>query len=221
MSAAWESTAATATLRSRPRRLRVCRPPIRACRATRRSGRRARCSSRCATSLAQNKPLEWTRVHDLPDFVYFNHAIHVQKGVGCVSCHGRVDKMPMTWKEEPMTMSWCLDCHRHPERHLREKSEVLVMDLRSHLGAANQERARTRQAKPCRSRSTDQLFGVPPMKQLPELTVLDNVPPDRRLEPALGGAIAGCVEEPRRASRGRTGGGGLERPISGEGGRNR
>ena len=81
------------------------------------------------TSLAENKPLVWTRVHDLPDFVYFHHAIHVQKGVGCVSCHGRVDKMPLTWKEEPMTMSWCLDCHRHPERHLREKSEVFVMDL--------------------------------------------------------------------------------------------
>ena len=66
------------------------------------------------TSLAENKPLVWTRVHDLPDFVYFNHAIHVQKGVGCVSCHGRIDKMPLAWKEEPMTMEWCLDCHRHP-----------------------------------------------------------------------------------------------------------
>ena len=80
-------------------------------------------------SLALNKPLVWTRVHDLPDFVYFHHAIHVQKGVGCVSCHGRVDKMPLTWKEEPMTMSWCLDCHRHPERQLRDKSEVFLMDL--------------------------------------------------------------------------------------------
>ena len=77
------------------------------------------------TSLAQNKPLVWTRVHDLPDFVYFHHGIHVQKGVGCVSCHGRVDQMPLAWKEEPMTMEWCLDCHRHPERHLRDKERRL------------------------------------------------------------------------------------------------
>jgi hypothetical protein len=81
------------------------------------------------TSLAENKPLKWTRVHDLPDFVYFNHSIHVQKGVGCVSCHGRIDKMPLAWKEEPMTMEWCLDCHRHPENHLRDKKDVFRMDL--------------------------------------------------------------------------------------------
>src|SRR5271170_2044521 len=81
------------------------------------------------TSLAENQPLKWTRVHDLPDFVYFNHAIHVQKGVGCVSCHGRVDQMPLAWKEEPMTMEWCLECHRHPERHLRDKKDVFRMDL--------------------------------------------------------------------------------------------
>jgi hypothetical protein len=81
------------------------------------------------TSLAENKPLAWTRVHDLPDFVYFNHSIHVQKGVGCVSCHGRVDKMPLAWKAEPMTMEWCLECHRHPERHLRDKADIVRMDL--------------------------------------------------------------------------------------------
>src|ERR1700721_246907 len=61
------------------------------------------------TSLAEKQPLKWTRVHDLPDFVYFHHAIHVQKGVGCVSCHSRVDRMPMTWKEEPMTMEGGID----------------------------------------------------------------------------------------------------------------
>jgi hypothetical protein len=80
-------------------------------------------------SLASHKPLVWSRVHDLPDFVYFHHAIHVNKGVGCVSCHGRIDRMPMTWKEEPLTMEWCLDCHRQPERHLRETSEIVRMDL--------------------------------------------------------------------------------------------
>ncbi len=81
------------------------------------------------TSLAENKPLAWTRVHDLPDFVFFNHSIHVHKGVGCVLGDGRVDKMPLAWKEEPMTMEWCLECHRHPERHLRDKSDVFRMDL--------------------------------------------------------------------------------------------
>jgi hypothetical protein len=78
-------------------------------------------------SLANDRPLRWQRVHDLPDFVYFHHGIHVQKGIGCVSCHGRVDLMPLTWKEKPLTMEWCLDCHRHPERHLRPKDEVFNM----------------------------------------------------------------------------------------------
>ncbi len=81
------------------------------------------------SSLAENKPISWTRVHDMPDFVYFNHSIHVQKGVGCVSCHGQVDKMPLAWKAEPMTMAWCLNCHQHPEEHLRDKRDVTRMDL--------------------------------------------------------------------------------------------
>jgi hypothetical protein len=79
-------------------------------------------------SLRERKPLAWSRVHDIPDFVYFHHGIHVQKGVACASCHGRVDQMPLMWKEEPMTMEWCLNCHRHPERHLRPKEEVFLMD---------------------------------------------------------------------------------------------
>ena len=79
-------------------------------------------------SLAERRPIHWERVHDLPGFVYFNHGIHIQKGVGCVSCHGRVDKMPLTWKAEPMTMEWCLDCHRNPEKHLRPKSEIFNME---------------------------------------------------------------------------------------------
>jgi hypothetical protein len=75
-------------------------------------------------SLRDGKPLRWTRVHDLPDFTYFHHGIHVQKGVGCASCHGRVDRMPMMWKAKPLTMEWCLDCHRHPERQVRPREEV-------------------------------------------------------------------------------------------------
>src|SRR5689334_1771480 len=76
------------------------------------------------TSLRTNTPIRWNRVHDLPDYAYFNHAIHVNKGVGCVSCHGQVDQMPLTWKAEPMTMEWCLSCHRNPENHLRPVAEV-------------------------------------------------------------------------------------------------
>lgn len=69
-------------------------------------------------------PIEWARVHDLPDFAYFNHSIHVKKGVGCVSCHGRVDQMPITWKVSNLTMGWCLDCHRNPQKHLRPRERV-------------------------------------------------------------------------------------------------
>lgn len=73
-------------------------------------------------------PLAWTRVHNLPDYVYFNHSIHVQKGIGCVSCHGQVNEMPLTYKAEPMTMGWCLECHRAPERQIRPRSEVFNMN---------------------------------------------------------------------------------------------
>jgi hypothetical protein len=79
-------------------------------------------------SMRTNAPLRWNRVHDVPDYAYFNHAVHVRKGVGCSSCHGPVDRMPLTWKAEPMTMEWCLDCHRRPERALRaNKQEVFDM----------------------------------------------------------------------------------------------
>lgn len=73
-------------------------------------------------------PIRWKRVHDMPDFVYFNHSIHVDKGVSCVTCHGRVDKMPLTMKVHTMTMSWCLDCHRHPEKYIRPKEKVFDLD---------------------------------------------------------------------------------------------
>ncbi len=71
--------------------------------------------------------IRWTRVHDLPDFVYFNHSIHVNKGVGCESCHGRVDTMPLTWSVASLQMDWCLDCHRPPERVLRPAAFITTM----------------------------------------------------------------------------------------------
>ena len=101
----------------------------------------ARCSSRCGRAWPSNKPIRWNRVHDLPDYVYFNHAIHVQKGVGCVSCHGRVDQMPMTWKAEPMTMEWCLECHRHPEQHLRPRGRFSIWNGCSDPGSSSRTAA--------------------------------------------------------------------------------
>lgn len=79
-------------------------------------------------SYRTGKSLEWTRVHDLPDFVYFNHSIHVNKGIGCASCHGRVDKMPLTWEAQNLRMGWCLDCHRNPEKYVRPEERVFDMD---------------------------------------------------------------------------------------------
>jgi Cytochrome c7 and related cytochrome c len=75
-------------------------------------------------SFRSDTSIRWIRVHDLPDYVYFNHSIHVAKGVGCTTCHGQVNKMPLMWQENSLQMSWCLDCHRHPERFVRPKSEV-------------------------------------------------------------------------------------------------
>ena len=75
-------------------------------------------------SFRTDRSIEWVRVHDLPDFSYFDHSAHVNKGVGCSTCHGRVDQMPLMWQEASLQMEWCLECHRHPERHLRPKSEV-------------------------------------------------------------------------------------------------
>src|SRR5579883_155152 len=78
-------------------------------------------------SYRTGKSIQWTRVHDLPQFVYFDHSIHIHKGIGCSSCHGRVDKMPLTWQAQPLTMAWCLDCHRNPEMHVRPRERVFDM----------------------------------------------------------------------------------------------
>ena len=79
-------------------------------------------------SFASGQPVEWMKVHDLPDYAYFNHSAHVTRGVGCVSCHDRVDQMEVVYQAEPLSMAWCLDCHRNPAPHLRPKDQV------THLG---------------------------------------------------------------------------------------
>lgn len=81
-------------------------------------------------SYLTDRPIAWQRVHRLPDFVFFDHAVHVNKGVGCVTCHGRVDQMPLVHQEVPLTMGWCLDCHRDPTPHLRPPGFITSMTWR-------------------------------------------------------------------------------------------
>jgi NAD-dependent SIR2 family protein deacetylase len=78
-------------------------------------------------SWATGESITWTKVHDLPDFVYFNHEIHVNKGLGCSSCHGRVDQMPIMYQQNTLQMEWCLNCHRNPAKNLRPTSEIYNM----------------------------------------------------------------------------------------------
>ena len=101
-------------------------------------------------SWATGKSLEWTRVHDLPGFVYFNHSIHVNKGIGCSECHGRVDQMPLMYQENTLYMEWCLDCHRNPEMRVRPKDKVFDMAYTAPElpGGRRRPRRRTRK-EPC------------------------------------------------------------------------
>ena len=78
-------------------------------------------------SLATNTPIRWNRVHDLPDYVYFNHSIHVAKGIGCSTCHGRIDQMPLTRKTQTLYMKWCLECHRAPQKYIRPRDKIYEM----------------------------------------------------------------------------------------------
>jgi hypothetical protein len=78
-------------------------------------------------SYASGQPISWNRVNQLPDFVYFDHSIHVQKGVACETCHGRVDQMPVVAKAASLQMEWCLECHRNPEQQIRPREEVFTM----------------------------------------------------------------------------------------------
>lgn len=79
-------------------------------------------------SYRTGRSIEWIRVNDLPDFVFFDHSIHVHKGIGCVVCHGKVDRMPLTWRGKSLEMIWCLDCHRNPTPNLRPRNEVFDLE---------------------------------------------------------------------------------------------
>jgi len=90
-------------------------------------------------SLARGEPIRWNRVYNLPEYVYFNHSIHVAKGVGCTTCHGQIDRMPLTWKAATLSMSWCVDCHRNPAPNLRPREEVFNMDWKPTPGTPSGE----------------------------------------------------------------------------------
>jgi len=79
-------------------------------------------------SYRTDRPIRWKRVHHLPEFAYFNHGIHIAKGVGCSSCHGHVEQMALLWRTATLDMNWCIDCHRAPERYLRPRDRVFDMD---------------------------------------------------------------------------------------------
>ncbi len=78
-------------------------------------------------SYAKGVPIAWTKIHNVPHYTYFNHSIHVNKGVGCISCHGHIDEMNLVYQSKTLLMEWCLDCHREPEKHLRPVDEVQNM----------------------------------------------------------------------------------------------
>lgn len=81
-------------------------------------------------SYRTGEPLRWIRVHDLPGYAYFNHSIHIHKGVGCTTCHGAIDTMPLVWQDANLQMEWCLDCHRNPERYVRPRDQVFSVSYR-------------------------------------------------------------------------------------------
>lgn len=79
-------------------------------------------------SLANDIPLRWNLVNQMPDFVFFDHSVHVNHGIGCATCHGQLDQMPLTWKSHTLYMKWCLDCHRTPEKYIRPREEVFNLN---------------------------------------------------------------------------------------------
>jgi hypothetical protein len=107
-------------------------------------------------TVAHEAPVAWIKVHDLPDYVYFNHSAHVTRGVSCVSCHGRVDQMEQVYVAKPLSMAWCLGCHRDPEPHLRPPEFVTDLSWVSEVDAVKtgQEVRKQLQIHPSTSCST-------------------------------------------------------------------
>ena len=98
-------------------------------------------------SAKTGRSLEWVRVHNLADFVYFDHSVHIAQGVACVTCHGHVDRMPLVWKSASLQMEWCLECHRHPERNLSPRDAVFKMDSLSPPSGSSERLAKLYKVK--------------------------------------------------------------------------
>lgn len=98
-------------------------------------------------SWSSGAAIPWERVHRTPDYVYFNHAVHVRRGIGCVSCHGKVNEMPVVVHDKPLSMGWCLDCHRHPEEHLRPPDEATNFNWQPPEARTQLEEGRILQAR--------------------------------------------------------------------------
>lgn len=95
----------------------------------------------------EGRPLRWQRVHHLPDFVFFDHSVHVNNGIGCETCHGRVDRMARVYQTRPLTMGWCLGCHRDPEKNLRPLDQITTMGWQPQGSAAQRARMGAKLAK--------------------------------------------------------------------------
>jgi hypothetical protein len=100
-------------------------------------------------------PVLWTRVHDLPDYAYFNHSAHVARGISCFSCHGRIDKMDVVYQQHTLSMGWCLECHRNPDPHLRERADVFNLAWAAETEEAQVSLARRLREEHSISPSTD------------------------------------------------------------------
>lgn len=105
-------------------------------------------------AFAENTPVRWTRVHDVPDYVYFNHQAHVSAAVGCETCHGRIDQMVKVFQAKPLTMEWCVDCHRDPTAHIRPIEEITTMGYEPKSDDEGKTLARDRNVKPSTNCST-------------------------------------------------------------------
>ncbi len=105
-------------------------------------------------SYRTDESIRWNKVHRLADYVYFNHSIHINKGIGCSSCHGSVNQMPLMLQASPLNMEWCLECHRNPQANLRQKDQIFNMDWKA---PANQEQAGRQLAAEYKLRTTAEL----------------------------------------------------------------
>ena len=90
-------------------------------------------------SWQSGNPVDWVKIHQVPDFAYFNHSVHVNRGISCVSCHGQVNHMDVVYQKEPLSMGWCLNCHRHPENNLRPVSQVFNLDWKPGTGQSQEQ----------------------------------------------------------------------------------